>query len=374
MLLFFIVGLLVHFVFFASIFDIYFTSPLVHGMTPQFTPLPPPARRLVLIVADGLRADALYEFDEKGNPRAPFIRNIIMHEGSWGISHTRVPTESRPGHVALIAGFYEDVSAVAKGWKENPVEFDSLINQSKYTWSWGSPDIVSMFAKGATGNHVFTHSYDADSEDFGAKDVTKLDTWVFDNIKEFFHAAKNNQSLFSKLNEEKVVFFLHLLGIDTNGHAHRPTSREYKDNIKLVDEGIKEIVSLLKDFYGNDEKTAFLFTSDHGMTDWGSHGAGHPSETFTPFVAWGAGIKYPQKVSDQQFNDVLLKGWKLEYWKRQDINQADVAPLMASLIGVPFPLNSVGILPVKYLNNTDAFKAESMYTNAKQILEQFKVK
>ncbi|KAF6303115.1 phosphatidylinositol glycan anchor biosynthesis class N [Rhinolophus ferrumequinum] len=183
MLLFFTVGLLVHFVFFASIFDIYFTSPLVHGMTPQFTALPPPARRLVLFVADGLRADALYEFDENGNPRAPFIRNIIMHEGSWGISHTRVPTESRPGHVALIAGFYEDVSAVAKGWKENPVEFDSLFNESKYTWSWGSPDILSMFAKGATGDHFFAYSYDANDEDFGAQDVTKLDTWVFDKIK-----------------------------------------------------------------------------------------------------------------------------------------------------------------------------------------------
>lgn len=45
--------------------------------------------------------------------------------------------------------------------------------------------------------------------------------------------------------------------------------REYKDNIRKVDEGIKEIVSLLEDFYGNDGKTAFIVTSDHGMTDWG---------------------------------------------------------------------------------------------------------
>lgn len=374
MLLFFALGLLVHFVFFASIFDIYFTSPLVHGMTPQVTPLPPPAKRLVLFVADGLRADALYELDEDGNSRAPFIRNVIKHEGSWGVSHTRVPTESRPGHVALIAGFYEDVSAVAKGWKENPVEFDSLFNESKYTWSWGSPDILPMFAKGASGDHVYTYSYDAQREDFGAHDATKLDTWVFDKVKDFFDAARNNQSLFSKVNEEKVVFFLHLLGIDTNGHAHRPSSREYKDNIKKVDDGVKEIVSIFKHFYEDDGKTAFIFTSDHGMTDWGSHGAGHPSETLTPFVTWGAGIKFPQKVSAQQYEDEFLKEWRLENWKRQDINQADIAPLMASLIGVPFPLNSVGILPVGYLNNTGLFKAESMFTNAVQILEQFKVK
>lgn len=374
MLLFFALGLLVHFVFFASIFDIYFTSPLVHGMTPQVTPLPPPAKRLVLFVADGLRADTLYELDEDGNSRAPFIRNVIMHEGSWGVSHTRVPTESRPGHVALIAGFYEDVSAVAKGWKENPVEFDSLFNESKYTWSWGSPDILPMFAKGASGDHVYTYSYDAQREDFGAHDATKLDTWVFDKVKDFFDAARNNQSLFSKVNEEKVVFFLHLLGIDTNGHAHRPSSREYKDNIKKVDDGVKEIVSIFKHFYGDDGKTAFVFTSDHGMTDWGSHGAGHPSETLTPFVTWGAGIKFPQNVSAQQYEDEFLKEWRLENWKRQDINQADIAPLMASLIGVPFPLNSVGILPVGYLNNTGLFKAESMFTNAVQILEQFKVK
>uniref|UniRef100_A0A8C2TY06 GPI ethanolamine phosphate transferase 1 n=1 Tax=Coturnix japonica TaxID=93934 RepID=A0A8C2TY06_COTJA len=371
---FILAGLLVHVVFLASIFDIYFSSPLVHGMTPQQTPLPPPARRLVLFVADGLRADSLFELNSNNTPQAPYLRAILENNGSWGISHTRVPTESRPGHVALIAGFYEDVSAVAKGWKENPVEFDSVFNESKYTWSWGSPDILPMFAKGATGDHVYTFCYTAESEDFGAQDAAELDTWVFDHVKSFFNSSRSNQTLFSALNEEKVVLFLHLLGIDTNGHAHRPYSKEYKENIRKVDEGVKEVVSVLESFYGNDGKTAYILTSDHGMTDWGSHGAGHPSETLTPLIAWGAGVNYPQKVTSQLFEDNFLKGI-FNYVKMRMLlfAQADIAPLMASLIGVPFPLNSVGTLPLEYLNNTDHFKAESMFTNAVQVLEQFKV-
>lgn len=36
---------------------------------------------------------------------------------------------------------------------------------------------------GASGDHVYTYSYDAQREDFGAQDATKLDTWVFDKVK-----------------------------------------------------------------------------------------------------------------------------------------------------------------------------------------------
>jgi len=67
-------GIFVHLIFFYSIFDIYFTSPLVHGMTPHSTQLAAPAKRLVLFVADGLRADKVFELDEHDQTRAPYIR------------------------------------------------------------------------------------------------------------------------------------------------------------------------------------------------------------------------------------------------------------------------------------------------------------
>uniref|UniRef100_A0A4W4F8A8 GPI ethanolamine phosphate transferase 1 n=1 Tax=Electrophorus electricus TaxID=8005 RepID=A0A4W4F8A8_ELEEL len=363
MITFFIAGLLVHVVFFISIFDIYFTSPLVHGMKPQHLPLPPPAKRLVLFVADGLRADSLFKPEINGTVRAQYLRYLPHERGAWGISHTRVPTESRPGHVALIAGFYEDVSAVAKGWKENPVEFDSVFNESRHAWCWGSPDILPMFAKGASGSHVHTYTYPATMEDFASTDASKLDTWVFHEVKGFFNSAKENQTLLSILHEEQTVFFLHLLGIDTNGHAHRPMSKEYLDNIGLVDDGVAEMVSVFEEFYGNDGKTAYVFTSDHGMTDWGSHGASHLSETLTPLVVWGAGIT--KRLSDLSVCSVSIC---------LESTQADIAPLISTLIGVPIPLNSVGVLPLQYLDNSQHFKAESMHANAIQILEQFKVK
>jgi phosphatidylinositol glycan class N len=285
-----------------------------------------------------------------------------------------VPTESRPGHVALIAGLYEDVSAVTTGWKLNPVNFDSVFNRSRHTWSWGSPDILPMFKEGAVPGRIDAFTYGAEEEDF-SKNALNLDLWVFDRVKALFAEASSNSTLDAALRQDKTVFFLHLLGLDTNGHAYRPYSKEYLYNIKVVDEGIKEITKLIEDFY-NDDKTAFVFTADHGMSDWGSHGDGHPDNTRTPLIAWGSGVAKPTTTADATApgHDDLSSDWDLDHIERHDVAQADIAALMAYLAGLEFPVNSVGELPLSYLSGDIAAKSEAFLANARGILDMYRVK
>jgi len=382
------IAVVFHLVYIFSIFDIYFVSPIVSGMRlfqPQRSPLEKaPADRLVLFVGDGLRADKAFqsfpepypksEADHAPRPLAPFLRSRVLDHGTFGVSHTRVPTESRPGHVALIAGLYEDVSAVTTGWKLNPVNFDSVFNRSRHTWSWGSPDILPMFEQGAVPGRVDAFTYGAEDEDF-SQDGTKLDVWVFDHVKEMFQAAANNQTLDQELRQDKVVFFLHLLGLDTAGHSYRPYSQEYLHNIKVVDQGVKEITQLIEKFY-DDDRTAFVFTADHGMSDWGSHGDGHPDNTRTPLIAWGSGVAkpvlHPDKVAPG--HDDFSSDWNMDQVQRHDVAQADVAALMAYLVGLEFPANSVGELPLEYLSADLKDKAEASLLNAQGILEMYRVK
>lgn len=285
-----------------------------------------------------------------------------------------MPTESRPGHVAIIAGFYEDVSAVTKGWKANPVNFDSVFNQSRHTWSFGSPDILPMFAHGASDpNKVDMVMYTAEEEDFAKGDASNLDTWVLDHFEALLKQSQTNSTLKDMLNQDKIVFFLHLLGLDTNGHGHRPFSQEYLDNIKLVDTIMEKIQKITADFFDNDQKTAFIFTADHGMDNRGSHGDGNPQNTETPLIAWGAGISPPAKQTLTEDSDPYAH-WDCRAVQRKDVGQADIAPLMSSLIGVAYPMNSVGKLPINYLKNTDEYKALVSLGNAEQILQQFLVK
>ena len=448
---FLLLNLLFHIVYISSIFDIYFTSPVVHP-EPRFSAqdtlqaghhtdhLEAPAKRLVLIVGDGLRADTLFKkhradilptwsitrdagYDKDGvmgewasfdkhalrqpypyplalestkSPdkikeaagsvpdtafAAPFLRSVARNRGTWGLSHTRVPTESRPGHVAMIAGMYEDVSAVTKGWKLNPIAFDSLLNQSSHSFAFGSPDIVPMFAVGAAADRVDMFTYHEQDEDF-TKDASHLDLWVLDRLKGLLARAKNDTALDAKMRMPGTVFFLHLLGLDTTGHTYRPQSPEYVGNTIVVDAISREVERLMDHFFHNDGRTAYVFTADHGMSVKGNHGDGDPDNTRTPLVAWGAGVRGPRSVSSQQKRLVIAEqredpyfaDWHLDDISRTDVDQADITPFMSTLIGVSVPANSEGRLRLNLIDVSEEHKARALLANAQQVLETYRVK
>lgn len=73
----------------------------------------------------------------------------------------------------------------------------------------------------------------------------------------------------------------------------------------------------------------------------GSHGDGHPDNTDTPLVVWGAGVQHPKPMTsithehhnlrfvDEHLHDAPTPAeWGLSRLERVDVNQADIAALM----------------------------------------------
>lgn len=314
-----ILTLVFHLILLWGVLDVNFHSPIIQNLPKIPVTEKGPAKRLLIFVADGLR------FRTFRDNIPPYLSDVIRLDGIWGISHTRMPTESRPGNIAIVAGLYEDPSALFKGWKENPVDFDSVFNQSYLTWGWGSPDIISLFSKGKNGNFI-GKSYSASWQDFDPSSSTiRLDSWVFEQCLQWF-----NNDADSVKDKDKIIIFFHLLGCDTAGHVSKPHSSSYIDNLKYVDKRIEEIVHKTENYF-EPGSTAYLFTSDHGMTDWGSHGSGSKDETETPFVIWGAGVSKNSNL--------------------QDIEQADLTPLISTLLGISIPVNNEGILKLHFLSS-----------------------
>ncbi|XP_014214600.1 GPI ethanolamine phosphate transferase 1-like [Copidosoma floridanum] len=333
-------GFFMHLIFLWGVMDANFHSPIVTNLSAVPMPSSPPAKRVVVFLADGLR----YRTFKHDTP--PYLSSIIENKGVWGISHTRMPTESRPGNIAVVAGLYEDPSALFKGWKENPVDFDSVFNESRASWIWGSPDIIPLFTKNQRGN-IHGSSYPPEWQDFSNNNsaIKHLDNWVLDKYLQWL----TDEAPMHKT-EDKIVIYFHLLGCDTSGHAFKPQSREYIEVMMNVDRNLQKVVERTEEFF-NDNSTAYIFTSDHGMTDWGSHGSGSTDETETPLVAWGAGIA----KSSHLYN----------------VEQADLAPFISTLIGIPVPVNNEGVLPYELLDSkNEVYTAKAFLANVKQLAKQ----
>lgn len=94
---------------------------------------------------------------------------------------------------------------------------------------------------------------------------------MFDRVSSFLYSLESDETLSSRLlspSSSNTIFFLHLLGLDTTGHSKRPYSEQYLRNIEIVDKGISKLYEAFERIF-DDQRTAYILTSDHGMSDKG---------------------------------------------------------------------------------------------------------
>lgn len=108
------------------------------------------------------------------------------------------------------------------------------------TFAWGSPDIMMIFDMKSNNRNIRTFSYDNTLQDFsGSHSTIAVDTWVFDNVERFLKERHDKLQL-----ENETVYFLHLLGLDTAGHTHKPNTK-YERLFYLSLESVTKILGYL---------------------------------------------------------------------------------------------------------------------------------
>ncbi|XP_017145511.1 GPI ethanolamine phosphate transferase 1-like [Drosophila miranda] len=354
--------IVVHILLIGCFMNIYFQSTILEELEPQKTlpefGLRPPADRLVVFLIDGLRAESFFANNCKG---VPHLQKLFLKQGVVGISRGCAPTMTRPGHIAIFAGFNEDPQAAITNFEWNPTRFDSIFNRSRHAIGWLDKTVSDFFARsGGAPLRFETYRYSDFSRRF------KTDTWVYNKAREFL---TNNESIRELQNATAVVFLVYLLDIDKAGHVFTPLHREYQKRLYLTQKRIRETYDLFENAF-NNSRTAYLMTSDHGMSDVGHHGGGSDMEIEMPFFFWGAGVKHLGPPGSQLNFTVNAHGLQMPL---QELEQIQLAPLMSALIGLPPPTNNRAPLPLGYLNVSEEYERQALFLNVLQFMAQAQI-
>jgi ethanolaminephosphotransferase len=89
--------------------------------------------------------------------------------------------------------------------------------------------------------------------------------------------------------------------------------------------------------------TLFVVCGDHGMNDAGNHGASSPGETSPALVFMSPKLK----ALKTKLESPLPETESFQYYST--VEQSDLAPTLAALLGFPVPKNNLGALIPDFL-------------------------
>jgi hypothetical protein len=272
------------------------------------------ARRVVVVVVDGLRADV--------SRQMPFLESL-RRAGAWTTLTTGQPSFSKPGYAVLSTGTWQEYHGVTMNSHPGQVSVDT---------------VFAAAHRAGLKTALFGYTYWGEIN-------PHVDRAVVGGYPDHELYARARASLEA---QEADLTYVHLSGADEAAHrAGGAAAQEYLEAAREIDGMIAGLASCL-----DLTKDVLLVTADHGHLDRNNRGgSGHGGwervVTTVPLVMAGAHVR-PGEIPAGR--------------------QVDVVPTVATLLGLPVPAHSLGQVLWAGLEVSDEVRADKEVKRASQFL------
>jgi hypothetical protein len=277
------------------------------------------ARRVVVVIVDGLRYDRSYGL--------PYLEGL-RRRGVDAQALSHYPTWSRPNYVSILTGVPPQASGVRTNRHSTPVPLDSLMDRARAA---GLTSAVTADNEAMPALFLRPPSPDAELDAIdidamrepGADDDKALHASDFELVSPFADGryvpwpGGFADAARAQLAGDADLVVLLIGAVDQSGHAHGADSEEYEEATRIADRAVARSLAEV-----DLDTDAVIVVADHGHTGRGGHGGVEPEVMEVPLVMAGAGIVPGATV--------------------RDAHLVDVAPTVAALLGMAAPGHGLG--------------------------------
>lgn len=307
-----------------------------------------PFDRVVFMVVDALRSDFVY-----GNAsNFAFTQGLIRSGAALPFTgHASPPTITMPRVKAVTTGSVPSFVDLVLNFAESDTT-STLRDQD----SW----LAQMKAKGGrlvmygddTWLRLFPGFFERSdgTTSFFVSDFTEVDNNVTRHIPA--ELARDDWSAMT----------LHFLGLDHIGHKTGPKGPNMPAKQAEMDGIIEQIYTAMQDIE-HMKSCLLVVLGDHGMNVGGNHGASSPGEVSTALTFISPKFQTAFDGQACPVHDAV------DYKYYDAVEQSDMVPSLAALLGFPVPLNNLGVIIPRFLQLWTAPRDQYnlLYENAQQI-------
>ncbi|KAI8254692.1 GPI ethanolamine phosphate transferase 3 [Colletotrichum sp. SAR 10_98] len=278
--------------------------------------------KTVVILIDALRYDFTVPVDDNApfHNAFPFLHETAVKSPENAFLRPFIadpPTATLQRLKGLTTGTLPTFIDIGSSFGGNAIDEDNLLMQlkdaDKKIVHLGDDTWLSLFPGYFEAN--VSKAYDS----FNVWDLHTVDNGVIDHLF----------PLLKKEEKGKWDFLIgHLLGVDHAGHRYGPNHPAMTAKLQQMDAFIRQLAAEI------DDDTLLVVMGDHGMDSKGDHGG--ESDDEVEAALWMYSKRPFFGRSKPEFKEPPGTA------KIRPVNQIDLVPTLALLMGIPIPYNNLG--------------------------------